>query len=74
MDFDRLDGPGPAFRLDRWVELRGRGEGILSKSTSEVRATGRIEERLRPAVVGVEGGLMLTKCCTGPNSCVAHFS
>lgn len=48
----------------RDIELRGRGEGMSSKSISEVRATGR-EDPLVSLGVGVEGMRALDRCRKG---------
>lgn len=67
MDFDKLDWPALAMRD---IELRGRGEGMSSKSISEVLATGR-EDPLAFLRVGVEGMRALDRCRSGA---ITHVS
>lgn len=63
----RASREGPAVEF---LAFRGRGDGILSKSTLELRATGLFEEEgpALPFVVGVVGARMLARFCecTGP--------
>lgn len=68
VDFERLDGPGPyPFAMDlRLAGVRERGEGIWSKSTSEVRGTGREDDPTRFELEGLEGRRELDKYCKGP--------
>jgi hypothetical protein len=62
--FEALDGPATPFLALLCDEVLGRGEGILSKSMSEVRATGRKDDR--SDLVGETAGRVLARFCIGP--------
>ena len=63
--FEGLDGPATLFLAVLFRdELLGRGEGILSKSMSDVRATGRKDDRFDFA--GETAGRALARLCIGP--------
>jgi hypothetical protein len=62
--FETLDGPGTEFLVLLCDEVLGRGEGILSKSMSDVRATGRMDDRCDFA--GEIAGRALARFCIGP--------
>lgn len=64
--FEALDGPGTPFLALLCNEVLGRGEGILSKSMFDVRATGRTDDWVRSDVMGETSGRVLARCCTGP--------
>lgn len=61
VDCERFEGPaeGPVYAEERLacaVDTRGgRGDGTLSKSTSEVRGTGRLEDPARETLGGKAG-------------------
>lgn len=62
MDLERFDGPGAnPFAVDCRLAPRGLGEGTLSKSTVEVRITGREEDPTRFMLEGGAGWRELVK-------------
>lgn len=62
-DLERLEGPAPD--ADLRIDPRGRGEGTLSKSMSDVRVTGRVDNPVR---LGVAGWCVLAKYRSGPEA------
>ena len=62
--FEALDGPATPFLALLCDKVLGRGEGILSKSRSDVRATGRKDDRFDFA--GETAGRALARLCIGP--------